>query len=291
MNNFADLLNVFQSIEMPGSGNNNNNDGGNTLVQRVSVKVPPFWFNAPDIWFVQVEAQFANANITTDDSKFNTVVGAIDTQVLNKVRSAVLNPPAGTKYENLKAMMLKEYGDSDYARMKKLFSELSLGDNKASFLLNEMRRLGGDNVGDDVLKALWMNQLPLHVRTILATSTATLDELAATADKIIEVSAGGMVQQINATNPSDGDRMAVMERQINQLVSSVNSIKNQFGRSRSRSRSDKYHGQRSQTPKNSHYNKAPQSNTSQSDLCWYHVKFGDSAKKCKPTCPLYKPKN
>lgn len=239
---------------MPGNGNDNN-DGGNTLVQRVAVKVPPFWFNAPDIWFVQVEAQFANANITTDDSKFNTVVGAIDTEVLNKVRTAVLNPPAGRKYNNLKAMMLKEYGDSDYARMKKLFSELSLGDNKASFLLNEMRRLGGVNVGDDVLKTLWMNQ------------------------------------QINSTNPADGDRMAIMERQINQLVSSVNSIKNQFGRSRSRARSDRYHGQRSQTPRNSNYNKAPQSNTSQSDLCWYHEKFGDSAKKCKPNCPFYKPKN
>lgn len=266
---------------------NGGNQQGN-LVQRVSVKVPPFWNDSPDIWFVQVESQFLNANITTDESKFNTVVGAIESKILCRVREAVLNPTAGTKYQNLKQALLKEFADSDYTKMKKLFSELSLGDNKPSFLLNEMRRLGGANVTDDVLKTLWMNQLPMHARAILATSTATLTELATTADKIIEVSSLGLVQQIKQTKPNSrtDSKLEQLEKQINQLVSSVKYLKNQDGRSRSRSKSNTFQGNRSQTP----VNKKP-NNDNQSDTCWYHTKYGVNARKCRSPCRLSESKN
>lgn len=289
MNDFFDLslidLTELDDTIMVNEGTN----GQNNLLQRVSVKVPPFWAQGPDIWFAQVEAQFSNAKISTDDDKFNTVVGAIETTVLNRVRNAVLNPTEGTKYENLKQAMLKEFVDSDYTRMKKLFSELSLGDNKPSFLLNDMRRLGGANVSDDVLKTLWMSLLPVQIRTVLATSTATLNELATLADKVAEVSTQGIVQQIDATQPtsSTDSRLCSMEKQINQLVSAVNFIKNQGGRSRSRSFSSDKQRQRSQTP-----SKNRSDNNETSDLCWYHESYGNKADNCKgPPCPKFKPKN
>lgn len=299
MNDLQDLLNINYDIfycdsktsTMTSSGDQSN------LVQRVSVKVPPFWNDSPDIWFVQVESQFSNAGITTDESKFNTVVGAIESKILSHVREAVLNPPVGTKYTNLKEKLLKEFADSDYTNMKKLFSELSLGDNKPTFLLNEMRRLGGANVTDDVLKTLWMNQLPVQARAILATSTATLTELANTADKIVEVSSLSVVQQIEQTKSSSIDnRMSFMEKQINQLVSVVHSFKNQHGQSRSRSRSKSFQGKRNQTPNHSRSrNETPNNSRSRnenpSDLCWYHITFGNSATKCKETCRLYEAKN
>lgn len=277
---------------MPNNTNPNNTGGGSTnteniqnnLVQRVSVKVPPFWRDSPDIWFAQVELQFYNANITTDDSKFNTVVRAIESKILNHVREAVLNPTVGAKYKNLKDALLKEFADSDYTKMKKLFSDLSLGDNKPTYLLNEMRRLGGANVTDDVLKTLWMNQLPMHARAILATSTATLNELATTADKIVEVSSTSMVQQVNQNKSnSPPDKLSVMEKQINQLVNAVNFLKNQHGQSRSRSRSKSFQGKRSQTPTDT-----KRDNDGNPDTCWYHMKYGDDAKKCRNPCRLSK---
>lgn len=251
----------------------------NNLVQRVAVKVPPFWSDSPEIWFVQVESQFANADITTDNTKFNTVVGAIETKILGHVREAVLHPPTGNKYENLKQAMLKEFADSDYTKLKKLFSELSLGDNKPSFLLNEMRRLGGANVGEDVLKTLWMNQLPVHARAILATSTAPLSELANTADKIIEVTTSTIAPNINQVQTSEPkDRLSQIEKQINQMVSSINLIKKRYGRSRSRSGKT--------TPP-----KSTTGNDDEEDICWYHRKFGVSAKNCRNPCKLSTSKN
>jgi len=53
----------------------NENEGGGDIVQRhvdkVSVKLPPFWAENPETWFVQVEAQFEIANITAEQTKFN----------------------------------------------------------------------------------------------------------------------------------------------------------------------------------------------------------------------------
>ncbi|QQP40337.1 Uncharacterized protein FKW44_014343 [Caligus rogercresseyi] len=42
-------------------------------VNKVSVQVPPFWSNDPDLWFAKVEAQFATANVTASSTKFNHV--------------------------------------------------------------------------------------------------------------------------------------------------------------------------------------------------------------------------
>uniref|UniRef100_A0A6P7G6I0 Uncharacterized protein LOC114334282 n=1 Tax=Diabrotica virgifera virgifera TaxID=50390 RepID=A0A6P7G6I0_DIAVI len=52
---------------------------GNTIantsasVDRISVKIPPFWPNDPEIWFLQVENQFTLANITSTTVPDNIV--------------------------------------------------------------------------------------------------------------------------------------------------------------------------------------------------------------------------
>lgn len=301
MNNFQDLSLIdltesdISDNDMAGDENQNgaNNDQRNTdqgtLVQRVAVKVPPFWGESPDIWFVQVEAQFANSNIVTDDSKFNTVVGAIESQVLNKVRNAVLNPPDGRKYENLKETILKEFAESDYTKMKKLFSDLSLGDNKPSFLLNDMRRLGGTNVNDDVLKTLWIQQLPVHIRAIIATSTSALAELATTADKIHEVSSLSSVQQVNndTPQPSANEMLSAMQKQINQLCNAFKNLNNGDSRSRSRSRRNNFQRNRNQTPSST----SGQTEKKCDDICWYHRTMGNKAEKCRSPCRFRNSKN
>ena len=38
-------------------------------LNKVSVKIPPFWIDKPEIWFDQVEAQFKISGIKTEDTK------------------------------------------------------------------------------------------------------------------------------------------------------------------------------------------------------------------------------
>ncbi|KAJ3616458.1 hypothetical protein MTP99_003094, partial [Tenebrio molitor] len=43
----------------------------NPEVDRVTVRVPPFWSNEPALWFSQLESQLALANVTADPTKFH----------------------------------------------------------------------------------------------------------------------------------------------------------------------------------------------------------------------------
>ncbi|GFX14754.1 hypothetical protein TNCV_1484981 [Trichonephila clavipes] len=56
---------------------------------KVSVKIPPFWEEKPEIWFFQVEAEFSIANIKQEETKFNYLVAQFLEQGIGKFRRAV----------------------------------------------------------------------------------------------------------------------------------------------------------------------------------------------------------
>lgn len=268
----------------PPVNNGNNQPPGNTTtnISRVSLKVPPFWHDSPEIWFAQIEAQFTITQTTTDNSKFNNVVGAIESKVLTQVADAVLNPPATGKYENLKAQIIARFADTEHKKMTKLLSNMALGDRKPSHMLNEMKRLGGANITEDFLKTLWLQNLTPQARAILSTSNADLNTLASLADKISEVAD---VNQISNVQASSMDKCAVLEKKIEQLTKAVQALTSDGNIHHSRSRSASRHKQRSSTP-------AKEDSKKVYDYCWYHYRFGKDARKpCNQPCKFDTSKN
>lgn len=268
---------------------------GAATVQRVNVKVPPFWYDCPEIWFAQVEAQFSISDLKSDKFKFNTVVGAMESKVLRQVSEAILNPPRDGKYDNLKRLILDRYSDSAQTKIQKLLSEMSLGDQRPSQLLAEMRRLGGTTVTDDFMRTLWLKTLPQQVQAILSISDGTLAQQAVLADKILEVSQGASVHSVAQQQSPAAcavSRETVMEKQIAQLTRAVErltthhsrndapSSSRRRGQSRSRSRNlpDR---RRVTTP----------ANDAEQTLCWFHRTYGDAATKCKEPCTRFVSKN
>ena len=73
-------------------------------ISSVSIKLPPFWTTRPEVWFCQVEAQFATCTpaITVDLTKFNHVVTALAHITAGEVEALILSPPANGKYDALK---------------------------------------------------------------------------------------------------------------------------------------------------------------------------------------------
>lgn len=243
----------------------------NTTINRVSVKVPPFWDENPEIWFAQVEAQFANAGVISDISKFNTVVAAIETKILTQITDAVLQPPDAGKYLNLKAVLLERYGASEQEKIRKLLSEIELGDRKPTQLLNEMRHLGGSQINEQLLNTLWSNRLPSHVRAILQASSCDLKGKAVLADKIMEVSG---CQQVNAVSSPAPTASSQLEKRIEQIDRQLQQLLRQSRSShRSKSKGRSCSRKRDSTPSSA--------NTGQ---CWYHSKFGEKAKRCRSPC-------
>ena len=64
-------------------------------ISSISIKLPPFWATRLEVWFRQVEAQFATRNppITADLTKFNHVVAVLDNVTAGEVEAIILLPP------------------------------------------------------------------------------------------------------------------------------------------------------------------------------------------------------
>lgn len=103
---------------------------------------------------MQVEAVFVLSGITADETKYASLVASIDADMLTHVRDIIFQPPSDRKYEILKECLIHEFAESENRRVKKLLSELQLGDNKSSFLLRQMRELTGGKLTDEFLKNL-----------------------------------------------------------------------------------------------------------------------------------------
>lgn len=161
-------------------------------ISSVSVKLPPFWTTRPEVWFRQVEAQFATRNppITSDWTKFNHVVAALDNATAGEVEATILSPPTHDKYETLKAALISAFGRTQASKDMELLSLSGLGDRKPSSLLRHMESLNGDP--KTLLRALFLAQLPVDVRRVLAgSSTTDLKDLAKEADAIMEAGSSG----------------------------------------------------------------------------------------------------
>ena len=65
--------------------------------QAVSVKLPTFWTQQPEVWFLQVEAQFGIRKITDDITKFYYIVLALDQATSNRVLDVLVSPPSTNK--------------------------------------------------------------------------------------------------------------------------------------------------------------------------------------------------
>lgn len=248
-------------------------------INRVQVKVPPFWKQNPSLWFKQLEAQFANSQIVNDLTKFNTIVGIIESDILSSVSDIVLNPPANNLYDTIKKRLIQQFSDSDNKKLKNLLNNFNTGDMKPTDLLRKMRELSCGKVGDDLLKTLWLQKLPTTIQAVLSTRTENLDQLMILADAMFDVTEQTSIQAINPVSNINFDDLVNV---VYELEDKIDSLSKANRKSRRSSHT---------TSRNRSSTQASAFSSNKQDLCYFHKKFGKQARNCKKPCSFKNQKN
>ena len=130
----------------------------------MSVKLPTFWPDMPEVWFAQAEANFRARRITSQKSKFNLVVVALDADTLKGVLDLIEQEPDEQSYDRLKARLVQAYKLSTVDKVKQCMELPPLADENPIKLADQMIALTWEASAEDIVKMMFLLKLPDSVR-------------------------------------------------------------------------------------------------------------------------------
>ncbi|GFU58213.1 hypothetical protein TNCV_697231 [Trichonephila clavipes] len=258
-------------------------------VARIALRLPPFWKSNVRLWIAQCDHAFTFSGISSDDTKYSALVANLDAETLSYVSDIVLSPPNSDKYHTLSQRLITQFSDSDTQKIKKLLTDLQLGDEKPSHLLRKMKELSNGQLQDDFLQSLWLQRMPPHIQTVLSASSEPLDKLAIIADKVSEVVGASSTICAAKTVPppsqssscSAQPTMDSLARQIQELSLQVAELTREHNSSR--------HQRYSSDRRRSH--SRSRSVNRGSGICYYHRRYKEQARKCVSPCAFVQKTN
>ena len=240
------------------------------LEANISLRLPDFNLRNPRVWFHQIDALFVTRRIKSEQTKYLYVIQVLPEDVANEVDDLLENIPPSQPYTILREAILTRMGHSKTKMLRELLNNVELGDRTPSQLLRHMRSLlNGRTLEDSILTQLWLDKLPTDMSRLLAgfVEDHKLEQLTKMADKVHETYPSRSVSAVSQL--SDAPENSAFLNAINKLNTRIEDLTNQVAelklrpasRSRSRSRSRTGDG-----------------------WCWYHAKFRERAKRCRPPC-------
>ena len=189
---------------------------------------------------------FAVRNVTADKTKYHYVVAALDQATALRVIDVLEDPPQHDKYENLKRRLTYIFGLSRRQRADQLLDIglHSLGDRRPSQLMDELLALLGSHKTCMLFESIFLRCMPEDIRLQLATSS--FDDLRALAKTADEF---WQAKEQSAVVFASNTRTKISATR--KPVTTTSS-----GESPARDR----------------------------NVCYYHQRFGDAARKCVQPC-------
>lgn len=262
------------------------NDSQRSKLQKVHV--PNFNKDNPNLWFAQIERSFVLCDVVLDDDKFDVVAVKLEGEILLATEDLIINPPSENKFAALKERIISKFGESSDSKLRRLIQGNDTAGLKPSDKLAHMKRLAPGKENETLIRTMFLAQMPESIRPFLTVWEETdLDKLAKTADKMLEAnnnnnyvlsSVSSTISRAEENIPVDAisNRMKYTDvcQAIKDLSDKVEKIQHEITT-------------KSVQTKPKLHSRAGASSTSQQQICFYHKKFGDAARKCKSDCPLY----
>ena len=147
-------------------------------------RIATFYASDVELWFNQIETQFALHQINDDDERYSLTCAALSGEVLPQ-------PFRSNKYESLKAILIERRGLTTPERVNKVISGEKIGNDIPSRFLRRLQKTAGFGtkavVGKAVIRQAFIRQMPASIRAHLATQpdSAILESLAILADRAL----------------------------------------------------------------------------------------------------------
>ncbi|KAH8345364.1 hypothetical protein KR084_007963 [Drosophila pseudotakahashii] len=201
----------------------------------------------------------------------------------------VTRPPVTNKYQALKTRLLDKFSETSQSKLNRLLRGGETAGLKPSEILTHMRRLAPEPGNENIIHTLFLAEMPQSIRpTLTVWEESDLDKLAKVADKMLEAtmtptstfsiasdSAPPMDNSVNALE--QGGTLKDVANSIRSLSQQVNSLQDEVKRLK-KPPSNRSSGT-SRSPGN-----IQGMTESNSELCYYHQRFGTNARKCRNPC-------
>ena len=154
-------------------------------------RIATFYASDVELWFNQIETQFALHQIEDDDERYSLTCAALSGEIASDVRDVLLQPFRSNKYESLKAILIERRGLTTPERVNKVISGEKIGSDIPSRFLRRLQKTAGFGtkavVGKAVIRQAFIRQMPASIRAHLATQpdSASLENLAILADRAL----------------------------------------------------------------------------------------------------------
>ena len=263
------------------------------------VKLPSFWHDKPASWFALAESRFRTYAVTSEQAKFDQLVGSLNKESIGRVLDLVEHPPIVTPYSVLKQRLLEAHQLTDYQKVDQLLKMEALGARKPSELLAAMLETCPRGQETNIFFThLFLCRLPAELRIMLGEDDhQDVRNLVAKADKLW------------ALHGQKSSLVATVEQVVEESSSIVAAVsgRGRGGRGGRSSRGGR--GQHAGVRNNQQSQAGGLQNTNRpssqqgaggtavtaslspsdlarmgTDLCFFHWSWGDKARSCQAPC-------
>ncbi|VDP56498.1 unnamed protein product [Schistosoma margrebowiei] len=149
----------------------------------------PFWPDNIEAWSCYAEADFHEHGVNDTRAQFLAVITALPRKFNRYVTPSMFTSDVSEPYETLKRSFLKQADLTDRQSLDQLSNNIDLQHGSVTGMLQRMREVIGLRTFDEGLfKQHFLSKLLQQVQAVLVSfQNKALDELAASADRILEI--------------------------------------------------------------------------------------------------------